>query len=117
QATQTPPMKSSDDPGISGMPALPTPPDISKSPVGPVNEKYQSTVAKREAFGPGPNPQDYKPSMGRRFMAAMAGGAKSAALGFAGAPAMEAQAAGRQRVDEIRNRPFNLAEQTYQRNV
>jgi hypothetical protein len=110
-ATQTLPMKSSDDPGISGMPALPTPPDVSKSPVTAANTQYQSDLAKRAAFGPGPKPEDYKPSLGRKIGGTVLGALAGGLGGWARMP--NAGAAGAGVADSIINSKFNDAQDTW----
>lgn len=109
------PMKSSDDPGITGMPALPTPPDISKSPVVPVTDQYQSDLAKRAAFGPGPSPQDYKPSIGRRISGGLVGALSGGLASLAGEAPKDAVATGTATGSRVTNRAFNNAQGTYQR--
>ena len=109
------PPKSSDDPGITGMPALPTPPDISKSPVGPVNAQYQADVAKRAAFGPAPNPADYKPSLGRRIGGGLLGALSGGLASAAGEKPEDAVKTGEAAGGAFTNRAFNRAQGTYAR--
>lgn len=111
------PPQSSDDPGITGMPALPTPPDISKSPVGPANAQFQADSAKVKAFGPAPSPQDFKPSVGRRIGGGLLGALGGGLASLAGEKPEDAVKTGESQGDAFTNRKFNNATGNYQRGM
>lgn len=71
---------SSDDPGITGQ--LPTPPDITQSPVAGAYKRYSDLAAQRESIQP-PNRADFKPTWKDRLLggtvALLSGNAKAGA--------------------------------------
>jgi len=70
--TRTPPMQSSDDRGITGMPELPNPPDLNNSPVSEAYSRYQD-LEKKRATVPLPDPQKLKPKWWERLAGAGVG--------------------------------------------
>jgi hypothetical protein len=68
--TRTPKPESSDDPGITGMPALPTPPDTSNSPITQAYQRYQDIEKTRP---PVPDASKLKPKLWERLAGAGVG--------------------------------------------
>jgi hypothetical protein len=68
--TRTQKPESSDDPGITGMPPLPTPPDLSNSPITQAYQRYQDIEKTRP---PVPDPQTLKPKWWERLAGAGVG--------------------------------------------
>jgi len=100
------PPASSDDPGITGMPALPKPPDLSNGPVTSAYSAYQADAAKQAALK-APRPEDYKPTWGDRLR----GGLIGALTGGLSGSADKGEAIG----SRFTNRKFNTAQGDYSR--
>jgi hypothetical protein len=116
------PTDSSDDVGIShpmptGMPSLPTPPNMSASPVAALGTQFNADAAKLKAFGPAPSPQDYKPSIGRRIGGGLLGALGGGLASLAGERPEDAVKTGESQGGAFTNRKFNNATGNYQRGM
>jgi hypothetical protein len=100
--TRTPKPQSSDDQGITGMPALPTPPDYSNNPVSQAYTRYQDLEKKRAAV-PLPDPQKLKPKWWERLA--------GAGVGFASGWGNAEQ--GARLGGDVTNRRYNSAMRDY----
>jgi hypothetical protein len=100
--TRTQQPKSSDDPGITGMPELPTPPDLSNNPVSQAYTRYQDLEKKRAAIAL-PDANKLKPKWWER----LAGAGVGFASGWGNAER------GAQLGSDVTNRRYNSAMRDY----
>jgi hypothetical protein len=93
-----------DDPTITGMPAIPNAPDYSNSPLAQEYKKFGDLMTRRQQLQP-PNPADYKP----RWTERLKGGLVGALAGLGGGGEFGARVGG-----GVTHRRFNTAEGTYE---